>query len=123
MAAGREQRAPTAAARALGGVAWLMVAACSAPAPPAVPAVPNAARIAVRIEFEPPLLAPGELHYAHECGECGSVATACTSVAWTLPPGPVALTLLADGTRHELALRIVPGMAPHVWRLRDPAHR
>ena len=74
-------------------------------------------RVALRLEFEPPLLVPGELRCAHECGERRLVRTGCTSVALMLPEGPVALVLLANGRRYELALRVAATMEPVVWSL------
>jgi hypothetical protein len=102
-----------------------LLAGCSTPESRRVPDPRRApdpaatARIAVRIEFEPALLAPGTLHYAHECGESGDVATGCAAVDLSLPPGPVVLTLLAAGRRHEMVLRIPTATNPWVWRLGD----
>lgn len=94
----------------------LLAVGCAGPAPSGA-SPPPAARVPVRIEFEPALRSPGELRYTHECGEQGTVPTACSAVELTLPAGPAALVLLADGRRHELVLRV--GGAPQtvVWQL------
>lgn len=91
---------------------WLVLAACSAPPPAPVVAE---VRVAVVVEFEPPLREPGELHYAHECGERGTVRTQRSGVSLSLPVGPVALTLRADGIVREWVLRVVDGMPPARW--------
>ena len=93
-------------------VGFCVLAACSVvPEQPVVEA-----RVAVTIEFEPPLQEPGELHYAHECGEQGTVRTGRSGVTLSMPPGPVALTLRADGGTWEVVFRVETAQ-PFVWRL------
>ena len=77
----------------------------------------SAARLPVHVEFVPPLLAPGQLRIAHECGEQFVVTTTCTAVDLMLRPGPVAFVLQEGGTSHEYAATVAPGMAAIVWNL------
>ncbi len=100
-----------------GLAAIALAACCGAPRPSAVRDA-GANRVSVRLEFEPVLRAPTVLHHAHECGESGEVPTGCTGVELTLPPGPVSFTMVVDGYRHELAVRVQTGMASVVWSLR-----
>jgi hypothetical protein len=104
--------------RAVAAAAVTLLAGCAAPAP--APASPERAsgRIHVRVEFEPPLRAPGVLRYAHECGESRDVATSCTGVDVDLPPGPVTFQLQAEGGEAQLAASVAAGMAPIVWSWR-----
>jgi hypothetical protein len=104
----------------------VLLAGCAAPAagavdgagPRAAPAAPDAAeRLPVRVEFEPPLRAPGELRYACESGFAGVVAAPPTGVDLRLPSGPATFTLVADGATRELAVAVAPGMAPVRWPL------
>lgn len=102
-----------------------LLAACAAPpadrpegaAATTGPAPAVAERLPVRVEFEPPLRAPGELRYACESGFAGVVATPPTGVDLRLPSGPATLVLVADGATRELAVTVAPGMTPVRWRL------
>jgi len=76
-----------------------------------------AERIPLRVEFEPPLRAPGELRYACESGFAGVVAAAPSGVDLRLPPGPATFVLVADGATREFAVTVVPGMPSVRWRL------
>lgn len=80
------------------------------------PGPANGARVSVRLEFEPPLAAPGQLRVAHECGEHLVVTTTCTGVDLMLRPGPVVFVLLGDRS-HEHAASIAAGMPAIVWPL------
>ena len=104
--------------RALAAV-LVLLGACVGPGPDAGQhdREPNAARLPVRVEFVPPLAAPGQLRVAHECGEQLVVATRCSSVDLWLPPGPVVFVLQEGGTSHEYAATVAPGMAAIVWNL------
>ncbi|HEU4420579.1 MAG TPA: hypothetical protein VFT55_16695 [Planctomycetota bacterium] len=80
------------------------------------PGPADGARVPVRLEFEPPLAAPGQLRVAHECGEQLVVTTTCTAVDLMLRPGPVVFVLLGDRS-HEYAASIAEGMPAIVWPL------
>jgi hypothetical protein len=121
----RPARAPTVQAVPAGGAFAVALAcsfgacslgACSAAPGPAT-LVPEVPRVAVRIDFEPALAVPGELHVVHECGERQVVTTGCAGLDLSLPEGPAAFTLLTAGAQHELALRVTRGMPPVEWHL------
>ncbi|HEX6810932.1 MAG TPA: hypothetical protein VF384_04840 [Planctomycetota bacterium] len=77
----------------------------------------DAARVAVHVEFVPPLAAPARLCIEHECGERQVVATGCASVDLMLLPGPVVLVLEIGGSSRENTARVAAGMPPIVWQL------
>lgn len=114
------------AAAALAGVLACACAAPEASSAGSASAAPGLAvvaeRLPVRVEFEPPLRAPGEVRYACESGFGGVVAAPPSGVDLRLPSGPATLTLVADGATRELALAVAPGMAPVRWLL-TPARR
>jgi hypothetical protein len=103
--------------RALAAVLLLGACVGSGPAAETQALAPSDARVLVHVEFVPPLLAPGQLRIAHECGERLVVTTGCTSVDLRLPPGPVAFVLQEGGTTHEFTATVAPGMAAIVWNL------
>lgn len=104
-------------------VALLLAAACGAPPAPTGGRSPAPERLPVRVDFLPPLRAPGALWYACENGSGGSVTAACSGVDLRLPPGPATLTLKADGAVREHVVVVTRGMAPVRWQLAPPASR
>ena len=98
---------------------WLVLLLGACAGAPPVAAVPGSLRerIVVQFEFEPPLREPTLLHYAHECGEQGEVRTGCSGVELRLLPGPVALAMVVDGRRRELAVTVRAGLPPMLWRI------
>jgi len=121
---GRGRPAASAVGAAVGLSWWLM--ACVAPptiAPPPARAPEQAAApgapalLLLQITFEPPLLAPARLSYAHESGRLGELQTACTGVALELPAGPVHLRLVVGERSHERVLRVGAAPAPVIWSL------
>jgi hypothetical protein len=105
-------------------LAAALVGACGG-APPAVPSAtggpapgdPTPRSVQVTIEFDPALPAPARLQVVHESGEHRDVATQCTGVALSLPPGPVLLRLVAGERSLERALLVQPGMSALAWDL------
>ena len=103
------------------GLSWVLVACVAsptsapAPAPAAAPGAPALLRL--QITFEPPLLTPARLAYAHESGRRGELRTACTGVALELPPGPVHLRLEVGERSYERVLRVDAAPAPVIWSL------
>lgn len=107
------------------GLSWWLMACVApptsvpsparAPEPAAAPGAPPLLRL--QITFEPPLLAPVRLRYAHESGRRGEVQTACTGVSLELPPGPVHLRLEVGESSHERVLRVGAAPAPVIWSL------
>lgn len=103
--------------------AALAAAAChagpsAASAPTAEPASGSSALVAVAIEFEPPLPAPGALVVVHESGLVVSAAARPSGAELLLPPGPATLRLDCGGALHELAIRVAAGMPTVVWAWR-----
>ena len=105
--------------RALAVALVVLLGCCAQPEPAPGPGTElvEVARLPVRLEFEPPLAAPGRLWIAHECGERREIATGCASVDLTLPPGPVVFVLLEGGRSHECAATVAAGMPAIVWQL------
>lgn len=96
---------------------FILAGACAG-APPAAPGVSGQTApgsVQLTIEFEPALPAPARLQLVHESGEHCNLATQCTGVVVSLPPGPVLLRLVAGGRSLERALRVQPGMPALVW--------
>lgn len=79
-----------------------------------------AAWVPVQLGFEPPLLQNGVLQVRHEAGPVRTVATSCTGVGLSLPPGPVFLRLEVAGRVHERTLVVDPRQAEVVWTLSRP---
>jgi len=100
-------------------VALVLLGGCAQPEPaPGLGTEPvEVARLPVRLEFEPPLSAPGQLRIGHECGERRVMTTGCASAELTLPPGPVVFVLLEGGRSHEFAATVAAGMPAIVWQL------
>ncbi|MFN7587140.1 MAG: hypothetical protein ACK501_00840 [Planctomycetota bacterium] len=95
----------------------LLAGACAG-SPPAVPQAPRSEEpdaVPLTIEFEPALPAPARLQVAHESGERRDLATQCTGVAVSLPPGPVLLRLVAGERTLERSLQVQPGMPVLSW--------
>ena len=103
--------------------ALMLAVACGAPPAPPPSGAPVADRLPVRVDFLPPLLAPGALWFACENGSGGSVSAACSGVDLRLPPGPATLTLRADGVVREHVVVVTRGMAPVRWRLAPASKR
>ena len=107
------------------GLSWVLMACVapptSAPSPARAPepaAAPGApALLRLQITFEPPLLTPARLAYAHESGRRGELRTDCTGVALELPPGPVHLRLVVGERSYERVLRVDAAPAPVIWSL------
>ncbi|MBL8736248.1 MAG: hypothetical protein JNL12_07485 [Planctomycetes bacterium] len=74
----------------------------------------------VQLGFEPPLLREGRLLVRHEAGSVLTVATGCTGVLLSLPPGPVFLRLEVTGRVHERTLVVGPQPAEVLWTLAPP---
>jgi len=81
---------------------------------------PRTAPGSMHLGFEPPLLGDGRLLVRHEAGPSTTLATACTGVRLSLPPGPVFLRLEAAGRVFERTLVVDPQCAEVVWVLSPP---
>lgn len=102
------------------GLVWAALAACAGSRRPDPEAGPSTACVMVQLGFEPPLLQEGRLLVRHEAGPALTVATACTGVRLSLPPGPVFLRLEAAGRVHERMLVVDPRQTEVVWTLSPP---
>jgi hypothetical protein len=103
------------------GVAAITVACAASPRAEALRSPPEASgEVLVAIEFEPALLAPARLQVVHESGLRREVATQCTGVVLSLPPGPAWLLLSGADTVEELPIEVRTGMPVLLWRRASP---
>lgn len=103
------------------GVAAVAVACTASPPAAALRSSPEASgEVLVEIEFEPALPAPARLQAVHESGVRREVATQCTGVVLSLPPGPAWLRLSGAANAEELPVQVRAGMPIVLWRRTSP---